>query len=85
MTNVGVDEGSSLVAHDTVSIYQSTFRRRLFSPYPLQDVISQTQRMKAASSTGMLPISTVLFQDLAPISDTKCVCGGVAEAGIAFK
>jgi hypothetical protein len=70
MTNAGVDEDSSLVAHDTVSIgkYLPTFRRRLLSPYPLQDGISQTQRMKA----GMLPISTVLFKDFAPISDTKC-------------
>lgn len=72
-TNVSVDEDTSLVAHDTGSIgkYLPTILRILLSPYPLQDGISQTQRMKAASFTGMLPISTVLFQDLAPISGTK--------------
>jgi hypothetical protein len=75
MTNVGVDEDRD----DTVSIgkYLSTFRGRLLSPYPLQDGISQTQRMKAVSSTGMLPISTVSFQDLTPISDNKCGKGWV--------
>jgi hypothetical protein len=79
MTNVGVDEDLSLVVHDTVSIgkYLPTFRRRLLSPYPLQDGISQTQRIKAAGSAGMLPISTMLFQDFAAISDTKCREGSV--------
>jgi hypothetical protein len=64
MTNFGVDEDSSLVVYDTVSIgkYLPTLR----------DGISQIQRMKAASSIGMLPISTVLSQDFVQISETKC-------------